>query len=112
MLNFIPSSTLPRRRGGQPCNRNALKHGFHARKNPSPCVPLERTVAASRPALFADSEVFNQVTLALRQQIDQFFQASQDAVGLRSVLAWHRAVLHGITLLKQITKARQRCLQP
>jgi hypothetical protein len=112
MLNTIPSPILPRHRGGQPSNHNALKHGLHARQHSGPFAPLTQALPAFRPALFADSEVFNQVVLALRQQINTLFQASQSATGLRSILTWHRAILHGITLLKQIMKARQRCLQP
>ena len=112
MLNILPSPVLPRRRGGHLSNRNALKHGLHARRHPGPFTPLAHSVAASQPALFADSEVFNQVALALRLQIARLLEASQAATGLRSKLTWHRAVLHGITLLKQITKARQRVLQP
>jgi hypothetical protein len=112
MLNSTPSSTLPRRRGAQPSNRNTLKHGLYARKHPAAFAPLVHSVAASLPALYTDPAIFSQAVLALRQQIAALLQASQEATGLRSVLTWHRAVLHGITLLKQIMLARQRFLQP
>jgi len=108
----IPSPLLPRRRGGQPANHNALRHGLHARQHLAPFASLAHAVPASQPALFADSEAFNRAILALRQQIAALFQASQNTAGLRSILPWHRAILYGITLLKQIMKARQRCLQP
>jgi hypothetical protein len=118
MLNTLPPSVtssppiLPRHRGGQPSNRNALKHGLHARKHPTPFAPLAHAVAASQPALYTDPAVFSQVVLALRQQIATLFQASKDAVDLRSTLAWHRAIIHGITLLARLKKARLRYHQP
>jgi len=55
MLTTLPPSSLPRRRGGQPSNHNALKHGLHARKNPTPFAPLVHFIPASQPALFANS---------------------------------------------------------
>ena len=108
----IPSPVQPRCRGGQPANHNALKHGLHARQHPGPFAPHTFAVPASQPALFADSEFFIHILLTLRLQIDTLLQASQKATGLRSILSWHRLILHGITLLKQIMQARQRCLQP
>ena len=112
MLNTLPPSILPRRRGGQPSNHNALKHGLHARKNPTPFSSIPHADTALQPALYMDAEVFRQAILALRQQINTLLQASQNATGLRSILTWHRAILHGITLLERITRARQHCLQP
>ena len=111
-LNPLPSPILPHRHGGQPFNRNALKHGLHTRKGTTRFAPLTHTIPALQPALFADSEVFNQVVIALGRQINTLSQASQNASGLRSNLPWHRLILHGNTLLNQIINARQRCLQP
>ena len=112
MLNTLPTPLQPRRRGGQPFNRNALRTGLHARKHPSPFAAPAPALPVALPALLVDPEIFDQAILALRRQIDSLLQSSQAAAGLRSVLSWHRAILHGIALLNQVVKIRQRCLGP
>jgi transposase len=71
-----------------------------------------QAIPSSQPALYTDPAVFGQVVLALRQQIARFFQVSRDAADLRSILVWQRAIIHGITLLERVQKARLRYCRP
>ena len=40
----FPAPNLPRYRGGQPSNHNALKHGLYARRSPTPLTRLDGIV--------------------------------------------------------------------
>ncbi len=121
MFNTLPHSDplpcplpplSPRRRGGQPSNRNALKHGLHARKNLTPFTPLSNAIMISQPALAINPAIFSHAILELQQQVALLFQASRKANDLRSFLAWHKPLIRGITLIERLKKALLRCWQP
>ena len=103
MLNSTPTSTLPRRRGGQPANRNALKHGLHARKHSTSFSSIPHADTALQPALYMNAEVFSQVVLALQLPFAMFpllhFTSSQKRMGkwklgwFLLVAGWGSAIL-------------------
>lgn len=112
MLNTLPPSPGIRRRGAQPSNRNALKHGIFARRNPTPLTQLVNAIPFSQPGLERIPEVLNQAVLAIRQQIARLFASSPEGADLRSVLAWHRPILRLLGLFIRTKKALARLQQP
>jgi hypothetical protein len=117
MLNTLPPSPVPsspgiRRRGGQPSNRNAFKHGFFAEKNPTHLTQLVNAIPLSKPGLERIPEVLTQAIPAIRQQIARLFESSPEGADLRSVLAWHRPILRLLGLFIRANRALARIQQP
>ena len=119
MLNIPPLSPNPstfgnRRRGGQPSNRNALKHGYFAVHNPTPFTPhldpIQSGPLLSRrtplPALYA------RAIQSIRRQIALTFDAASHATGFNSILTWQRALLRHLALFLRYRKALARYQQP
>ena len=110
MLNTLPSSATSRRRGGQPSNRNALKHGYFAVRNLTPFTPrldpIQSGSPLSRrsplPALYA------RAIQSVRQQIALTFDAASHATGFKSILTWQRALLRHLALFIRYRKALAR----
>ena len=145
MLNTSPLSPNPsppgiRRRGGQPSNHNALKHGFFAVHNLTPFTPRLEPVQTGSPqsqsAPLLRSMCVRQAALAgqlhnsmeewpgvelgpllaraiqsTRQQITLTFDAASHATGFNSILTWQRALLRHIDLFLRYSKALARYQQ-
>jgi hypothetical protein len=112
MLNTLPPSPAIRRRGGQPSNRNALRHGLYARRNPTPLAHLLKSIPVPRPGLDRIPEVLSQAVMSIRAQIARLFASSPQGADLRSILAWQRPILHLLGLFIRTQKALARLQQP
>jgi hypothetical protein len=121
MLNTLPPTITPcspglpippRRRGGQPSNRNALKYGCFAEKNPTSLTDFLSLIRVSLSGMDKIPEVFDQAILATRKQIALLVKASQEAADLRSTLSCQRPILRLFRLLIQVKKAQARHQQP
>ena len=66
-----PPSIL--RRGGQPVNSNALRHGFYAVRNPTPLTTLRTTIATCRQIPLSIPGMYEQVIAELRLNLEQAF---------------------------------------
>ena len=105
-----PISNSPRRRGGQPSNRNAFKHGLYAFRNALPLTHLANSIKNSHPGLEIIPEILEGSILLLRGQIARLFESSPKGTDLRSILAWHRPIhrLLGLFLRVERILARHR----
>jgi hypothetical protein len=118
MLNTLPISPTPsspgiRRRGAQPSNRNALKHGLYVLRNPTPFTPhLNPAVPCSDIMAGSLLSRSTQAIQSTREQIAGLLLSSQDARGLRSNLTWQRAIARQLNLLIRYRKALARLQQP
>jgi len=83
--------STPRRRGGQPGNRNAIKHGFYAHQQASPIESL------------VDLEEEIQV---LRLFIRDFLDQDRSQVTFEQNLALLRAVCFAFTALNRLVKTQ------
>ncbi len=105
---FVP----PRRCGGQLSNRNALRHGIFAEKNPTPLTHLTNAIRISTSGLDGIHEVLSQAIPVLRLQIARLMMSSQPATGLRSTLTRHRPIIYLLGLFLRVKKALVRIEQP
>jgi transposase len=128
MLNTLPATIVPaprhigarapvihRRRGGQPSNRNALKHGFYARKNSSPLATLSTLPAPtthSRPILDRDIDIFSLGIMELRLQADQLFQVFLKAETARSKVANLNLLVNTVNAISRLGVAMSQQEQP
>ena len=118
MLNTLPPSPLshtsipPRRRGGQPSNRNAFKHGLYAVRTHTPLTSLVNSIQVSQPGLEMIPEFLEQSIPLLRSLIARMFASPPRAAGLRSILAWHRPINRLLGLFLRVKKALAHQRQP
>ncbi len=109
MLNIYPSSApstlrLPqiprRRRGGQPCNRNALHHGLYAVKNRTPLTEISSTLPLYPRLLDAGSEaVSQQLILRLMEETGRAYQQLSSVADNRSMIAWFNTTVRMVALV-------------
>lgn len=122
MLNTLPPNSVrapqspvplpPRRRGAQPTNRNALRHGLFARHNSTPLAQFVNTIQVSTKGLDRIPEILSQAIPAIRDQIARQFASLPQAADLRSILAWHRPILRLLGLLMRVEKTLARHREP
>jgi hypothetical protein len=103
MLNTLPSSvahfhpgmTIPhRRRGGQPSNRNALRHGLYAAKNRTPLTEISSSLSTFRQIPDSGSASgFQQMILDLQEDICQVYQFLEKAENNRSKIAYFNTLV-------------------
>jgi hypothetical protein len=101
-----------RTRGGQPCNRNAFKHGLFARKNATPLTYLSDSIRIQQKGLESVPTVLNQAILTLREHIANLFESSQQATGFQSIMAAQRPILRLLNLFIRAQKALAHHQQP
>jgi transposase len=104
--------SILRTRGGQPSNRNALKHGLFARKNPTPLTHLPDSIRTSQNGLESVPTILNQAILTLREHIATLFESLQQSTGFHSILAGQRPILRLLGLFISAQKALARHQQP
>ncbi len=74
----LPPCPLPRRRGGQPSNRNATRHGFYSRLHPSPLAKLAHAMDHDRQILAeGDPDALARAIPHLARQIDLLDHVSE-----------------------------------
>jgi transposase len=97
---------VPRRRGAQPSNRNALTHGLYAAKNKTPLTGLLSSFANFWQILDKRPPAFSQAILEFQQKIVEAFQISEKIEDLRSILAWQKTLLKMINSVAQLKTVR------
>ncbi len=97
---------VPRRRGAQPSNRNALTHGFYAARNQTPLTRFLSSFANFWQILEKRPPAFNQAVLELQQKIQEALQISEKVEDLRSILAWQKTLLKIINSVAQLKTVR------
>ncbi len=123
MLNTHPSSSkvlpsggrpgvFPRRRGAQPLNHNALRHGLYARENPSPLTHFLISFQATLPGLEGIPPLLQTAILDVRLQIARIFSSPPPAKEFGRFLSWHRSILHLMGYFIRLQKTLFRLQQP
>ena len=112
-----PSPPLPpRRRGGQPSNRNAFRHGFYSRQPPTPLANLAQSIDRSRQ----DTADRDPVAIArsisdLHKQIDLLVHLCNELVNAGNIslfLALQKSFQKTINLSARLKLRLHDCLQP
>lgn len=100
----------PRLRGAQPLNRNALRHGLYAHRNPTPLTNFLNTFQLALPRLESIPNILEEAVLSLRQEMARIFASQPQTGNLRLLLAHQRPILHlmGLFIRTQKLLARQR----
>jgi hypothetical protein len=101
-------SSIVRTRGGQPFNRNALKHGLFARKNPTSLTRILESIRIPPSGSETIPAVLNRAIPVLREQMARLFESQQGVKDLRSLLARHRPL---IRLQRALARHQQPQLQ-
>ena len=115
MLNTpssFPSTLPPRRRGAPPSNRNALRHGLYAVRNPTPFTGLTVSLGSSRGLLAQYRDVYRQAIQIFRQKTLLAFQMSEKSKDFRSLLSWHRLLSKMMDAFARLQMAWFRLEQP
>jgi hypothetical protein len=130
MLNTLPSSSIitqskehpgvlppdmgvrPPRRGAQPLNHNALRHGLYARANPTPLTHFLITFQATLPGLEKIPRLLQTAILDVRLQIVRIFSSPPPTKEFRRFLSWHRSILHLMAYFIRLQKSLFRLQQP
>lgn len=124
MLNNLPPSVSPvpgrsaearpiihRRRGGQPANPNALKHGLYAVRNQTPFTSVSTFADSYRQILDKSLNFISQTIPELQEKIVLAFQLSEKAKDTSSLLSWLRLLTKMINFVVRLRTAWFR-LQP
>ncbi|HEY5269175.1 MAG TPA: transposase, partial [Anaerolineales bacterium] len=122
MLNTLPPSVAPalrvcppilrRRRGGQPSNPNALKHGLYAARNQTPFTSVSTFKSSYRQILDKSLDVISQAIPELQEKIVLAFQLSEKAKDTRSLLSWLRLLTKMINVVVRLRTTWFRLQQP
>jgi hypothetical protein len=101
-----------RRRGAQPLNRNALRHGLYAHLNPTPLTHFLITFQATLPGLEGIPRLLQTAILDVRLQIARIFSSPPPAMEFGRFLSWHRSILHLMGYFIRLQKTLFRLQQP
>jgi len=126
MLNTLPPSPPPlspailprpsRRRGGQPSNRNAFRHGFYSRMHPTPLAKLSNSIDRYRLITAGGSlKALARAVLDLRKQIDLFLHIinTLSAAGdLSLIVAMNKLFFKAISTSRRSKIILHRSFQP
>lgn len=101
-----------RKRGGQPLNRNAFKHGFFSTKHPSAFrSPLSKRVVSTQ-GLSTDPSDFDQIILTLQEGIMLIHTYRERAENTPSVWIWDRRLANAVSQLIRMKVNIGRLLLP
>jgi len=104
-----PSTLPPRRRGGQPSNRNALKHGLYAAKNHLPLPAHLNSIKSSKPGLNLDPAVIDQAIRSTQSKLRDYFLAWSKPESPEALLAWNHPVEKAIRTIEKLSLASSHC---
>ncbi len=97
------ASSPPRRRGGQPSNRNALNHGLYAAKNPTPLTSISSSLPAYPRGLAGNpASLSQQIIHNLIQDIAVAYQNLRSADNHRAMLAWFNTLVRMVSLVGRL----------
>jgi len=125
VLNNLPPSVSPvpgrsaearpilhRRRGGQPANPNALKHGLYAVRNQTPFTSVSTFAGSYRQILDKSLNFISQTIPELQEKIVLAFQLSEKAKDTSSLLSWLRLLTKMINFVVRLKIAWYKLQQP
>ena len=123
MLNSLVASPVPphpllppRRRGGQPSNRNAFKHGLYAHKRPAPLTRFSNSLPGYADVIFqTDPAVLGRLISNLNTQINWLVGLGQSFVergDTTSYCAWHKVFHRTINISMYIKTVCHDLQQP
>lgn len=114
---FPPRLHSPRRRGAQPCNSNALRHGLYARRNSTPLASglhpyfnLQSTcpwistgkISTSLPSAIGDPKFLDQRLRSTQESLRAYLLAGPpDPQDFRKYLSWQRPVLAALRSIQR-----------
>jgi hypothetical protein len=102
----------PRRRGAQPLNRNALRHGLYSRVNPTPLTHFLINFQSTLPGLEGIPRLLETAILEVRLQIARIFSSPPPAKEFDRFISWHRSILHLMGCFIHLQKTLFRLQQP
>ena len=114
MLNTFPPAAppvppaplpVPRKRGAQPSNRNALAHGVYAVKNRTPLSEIAAAVSSFRPSLHSGPDLNPGTLRDLRFEIDRAFQHLLKAETVPEMVALLDLILRSGSLVNRLGKS-------
>ena len=108
----LPAEALPRRRGGQPSNRNAFHHGLYAAKNQTPLTSLSNSIPHYLPMQDKSSGSFRQVIRELQEIVVLIYRLKEEAETTRIWLGWDKLAMRTIKKIIRLKFAWSRHLQP
>jgi transposase len=125
MFNSLPRSVLPfpgrstktppnlpRRRGGQPSNPNALKHGFYAEKHQTPFTGIPRSLTPYQKIQDQFQDVIDQAIPELQEKIVLVMQLSRKNRDFRSLLSLLRIGTILVNTLLRLRIAGYKLVRP
>jgi hypothetical protein len=98
----------PRKRGAQPSNRNALKHGLYSARPPTPISTHLQACSIARLAFTPDPAVFDRLIHQTQQKLLDYLQSRPESENPRQYLAWQRPICRSVKLIEKLTLASAR----
>jgi hypothetical protein len=98
----------PRKRGAQPSNRNALKHGLYSARPPTPISAHLQACSIARLAFTPDPAVFDRLIHQTQQKLLDYLQSRPESENPRQYLAWQRPICRSVKLIEKLTLASAR----
>ena len=107
-----PRLILPRRRGGQPANRNAFKHGLYSAKPSTPPMGFSPSPGSSLRFPPSLQSGLHQALPGLQQKYILALRLIRDSNDSSSILMWARLLLRLATDLQRIQVVLDHLEQP
>ena len=85
-----------RRRGAQPSNRNALKHGIYSSHHPAAYHSLSPLKRILSPSLFADPDLLLDTLHEMQSDMPHFLDLARDSQDMHKSLLWSDRLVSGV----------------